>query len=185
MNIGLKVLVFVLATISIAWVSRSSLRNPRFHGFYRFFAWETILVLFLVNMDYWFIDPFTLPHTFSWFFLIVSLVLIVLGVRMFQRIGKIDRERQDPGLVGIEKTTELVTTGVYRYIRHPFYSSLLFLAWGIMLKRVAWLPILLALSTTIFLLITARIEERENIHFFGDKYQIYMKETRMFIPYIF
>jgi protein-S-isoprenylcysteine O-methyltransferase Ste14 len=87
--------------------------------------------------------------------------------------------------VGIEKTTELVTTGVYRYIRHPFYSSLLFLGWGILFKKLSWIGVLLAVLTTIFLIITARKEEIENIQFFGANYQEYMKRTKMFVPFLF
>ena len=180
-----KVILFVLATIGITWVSRSSLRNVQFHGFYRFFAWETILILFLVNMNYWFEDPFSLRQIISWSFLIVSLVLIYQGVQLFRRQGRLDQERNDPALVGIEKTTELVKTGVYKYIRHPFYSSLLFLGWGILLKNVNWICALLAVVTTILLIITARKEEIENIEFFGENYQEYMKRTKMFVPFIF
>ena len=185
MTVVHKVILFVLATIGITWVSRLSLRDVQFHGFYRFFAWETILILFLVNMNYWFVDPFSLRQIISWSFLIVSLVLIYQGVQLFRRKGRLDQERSDPALVGIEKTTELVTTGVYHYIRHPFYSSLLFLGWGILLKNVNWIGILLAGLTTILLIITARKEEIENIQFFGENYQEYMKRTKMFVPFIF
>lgn len=185
MTVVHKVILFVLATIGITWVSRSSLRDVQFHGFYRFFAWETILIMFLVNMNYWFVDPFSFRQIISWSFLIVSLVLIYQGVQLFRTKGRLDQERNDQALVGIEKTTELVTTGVYHYIRHPFYSSLLFLAWGILLKNVNWIGILLAVITTMFLIITARKEEIENIQYFGEKYQEYMKRTKMFVPFIF
>lgn len=180
-----KIIVFVLATIGITWVSRSSLRDVRHHGFYRFFSWEIILILFLINMDDWFLDPFSLRQIFSWSFLTISLVLILQGVRLFRRKGHIDRDRQDPTLVGVEKTTQLVTTGVYHYIRHPFYSSLLFLGWGILLKHVSWIAVLLAVVNTALLIVTARIEEGENTRYFGELYQAYVKQTKMFIPFIF
>jgi len=151
-----KIIIFVLASISIVWVSRSSLRDYRNHGFHRFFSWETILILFLMNMDYWFVDPFTIRQIFSWTFLIISLALILQGVRLFRQKGKIDQNRMDAALVGIEKTTELVTTGVYHYIRHPFYSSLLFLGWGILLKNITWIGLLLAVLNTVFLITTAK-----------------------------
>jgi protein-S-isoprenylcysteine O-methyltransferase Ste14 len=166
-------------------VSRSSLRNFHSHGFYRFFAWEVILVLFLMNVNYWFLDPFSLNQIFSWIFLLISLVLIIRGVQLFQEKGKLDSKRNDQSLVGIEKTTELVTNGIYHYIRHPFYSSLLFLGWGIFLKHVSWVGFILALIVTILLTITAKKEEVENIHFFGEEYQMYMKQTKMFVPFIF
>ncbi|MFC1726412.1 methyltransferase family protein [candidate division KSB1 bacterium] len=90
-----------------------------------------------------------------------------------------------PSLLGIEKTTVLVTTGAYRYIRHPLYSSLLFLTWGAFFKHLSLLGITLAVISTVFLVITAKIEETENLRFFGEAYQSYMKKTKMFIPFIF
>jgi protein-S-isoprenylcysteine O-methyltransferase Ste14 len=180
-----KVIVFALATVGITWLSHSSLRNTQSHGFYRFFAWEGILLLFLINMDYWFVDPFCLRQIVSWAFLIVSLVLIFQGVYLFRGQGKIDMNRHDPELVGIEKTTALVTSGLYHYIRHPFYSSLLFLGWGIFLKHITWLSFVLTIIITIFLTITAKKEEHENIEYFGESYQNYMEHTKMFVPFLF
>ncbi|MHB0924829.1 MAG: methyltransferase family protein [Bellilinea sp.] len=104
---------------------------------------------------------------------------------MFREKGKINQERNEPALVGIERTTELVTTGVYKYIRHPFYSSLLFLGWGILLKDVNWISIFLAVIATALLVVMARKEESENLRYFDEKYQVYMQKTKMFIPYIF
>ena len=153
MPVVYKAIIFVLATIGIVWISRSSLRDIQSHGFYRFFAWEAILILFLMNIGYWFVDPFSPRQIVSWAFLIVSLVLIFEGVQSFRKKGKLDQNRYDPGLVGIEKTTELVTSGIYRYIRHPFYSSLLFLTWGILFKQITWVIFLLAITATIFLAI--------------------------------
>jgi protein-S-isoprenylcysteine O-methyltransferase Ste14 len=138
-----------------------------------------------MNMNEWFVDPFGFRQIISWLFLIVSLMLIYQGVQLFRRKGELDQDRKDPGLVGIEKTTELVTTGVYHYIRHPFYSSLLFLGWGILLKNITWIGIILAVVTTILLIITARKEEIENVQYFGEKYQEYMKRTKMFVPFVF
>ena len=179
-----KVILFVLGTIVIVRVSWTSLRDVQSHGFYRFFAWETILVLFLMNMNYWFVDPFCLRQIISWILLIISLVFIYQGVQLFRKQGELDQERSDPALVGVEKTTKLVTTGVYHYIRHPFYSSLIFLGWGILLKNVNWIGVVLAVVNTILLILTAKKEEIENVQYFGEKYQEYMKHTKMFVPYI-
>ena len=184
MTVIVKIVVFVIVTGGIFWVSRASLVRPGYHGFYRTFAWEIILLSFLLNMDYWFLDPYSVRQLFSWSFLTLSLVLIVSGVMSFHRLGGVDQRRVDPSLVGIEKTTILVTQGIYRYIRHPFYSSLLFLGWGIILKQINWVGLLLGVVNTLLLLVTARKEESENIQFFGDRYLDYMGETKMFIPFI-
>jgi protein-S-isoprenylcysteine O-methyltransferase Ste14 len=180
-----KLLVFALGTLLIVWVSRHNLLQVRQHGFYRFLAWEMILIAFVLNVDYWFVDPLSPTQLAAWILLVVSLVFIVIAVRAFQRMGDIDDDRSDPGLVGVEKTTQLVTTGIYRYIRHPFYASLLFLCWGIFFKHVTYISSLLVLLATIFLFITAKIEEGENEGFFGQAYRDYMATTKMFIPFLF
>lgn len=43
----------------------------------------------------------------------------------------------------------------------------------------------MALLATLFLTMTARIEEGENLRHFGLAYQAYMQRTRRFIPWLF
>ena len=180
-----KVIVFVVASAGIAWVSRASLRDFRSHGFYRFFAWEAILALFLLNVGYWFYQPFSLHQIIAWSLLVVSLFLVIHGFQLLRMVSKSARERSNPALMDFERTTELVTVGVFRYIRHPLYSSLLFLAWGVFFKHPSWVGLFLAGIATFFLTMTAKIEEAENMAFFGTAYESYMKQTRMFIPFLF
>jgi protein-S-isoprenylcysteine O-methyltransferase Ste14 len=180
-----KLIVFMVASVGLAWVSRTSLRDFRSHGFYRFFAWGAILALVLLNLNYWFYEPFSIHQIVSWLLLIISLFLVIHGFQLLRMVGKPDSKRNDPSLVGIEKTTELVTVGAYRYIRHPLYSSLLFGAWGVFFKRPSWLGGGLAVIATVFLVATSKVEEAENIRFFGTAYQNYMKQTKMFIPFLF
>jgi len=180
-----KIIVFLIASAGLVWLSWSSLRNVCSHGFYRFFAFVVIVVLILLNIDYWFYEPFSIRQIVSWFLLIISLFLVIQGFQLLHKIGKPDSKRKDSSLLGIEKTTELVTVGAYRYIRHPIYSSGLFGIWGVFFKQPSWLGFSLATITTFFLTVTAKIEEEENINFFGDVYKSYMKKTKMFIPFIF
>lgn len=180
-----KLLVFLLATVWLAYVSRASLRVPRSHGFFRFLSWEAILALGLVNVEVWFRDPFSWHQLISWFLLAVSGLLVVHGMLLLRQLGKPDARRDDSPMVGFEKTTRLVTVGAYRYIRHPLYSSLLFLAWGIFFKDPSGVAGLLALVAALFLLGAARAEEAENVRFFGPAYEAYMVRTKRFIPYLF
>lgn len=180
-----KVLVFLLVTVWLAYVSRASLLAPRSHGFYRFLSWEAILGLGLLNVEVWFRDPFSWHQLISWFLLAVCLFLVIHGALLLKKLGQPDALRNDATLVEFEKTTRLVTVGAYRYIRHPMYSSLLFLAWGIFFKDPSWLGGLLVLAATLLLVATARVEEAENVRFFGPAYEAYMKQTKRFIPYLF
>ena len=181
-----KLIIFVIATALLVYISRASLRQPNSHGFYRFFAWESILLLFLLVVEQWYINPFSWHQLISWVLLFASLVPLIFGVRSLLRRGKPTEERPgDSSLLAFEKTTALVTSGIYAYIRHPLYSSLLLLAWGIFFKALSLPGGTLVLVATTFLIATARADEQECIRFFGDEYQAYMQKTKRFIPFLF
>ncbi len=180
-----KLLAFIAGSAVLVYISRASLRAPRSHGFYRFFAFELIWALFLLNVGVWFRNPFSAGQLVSWPCLLASAFLAIHGVYLLRRLGKPDARRADNPMLGFEKTTTLVTDGAYRYIRHPLYSSLFFLAWGIFLKDPAWLGGALAAAATLLLVLTARADEAECLRFFGPDYQAYMKRTKMFVPFLF
>jgi protein-S-isoprenylcysteine O-methyltransferase Ste14 len=185
----LRVIIFAILSAALAYLSRASLRVPRSHGFYRFFAWECILALFFlnfINVRQWFGDPFSVRQLISWFLLMGCIVPSVHGVHGLRTQGKPDAQRpHDVPLLGIEKTTRIVTTGVFKYICHPLYSSLLLLAWGVFFKHPSWVASGVVLGATAFLLATAKVEEVENVRYFGAAYRTYMQHTKMFIPFVF
>jgi len=179
-------MVFVLVSIPLIAISWKPLHNPQAHGFYRFFAWESILALFLINVNFWFYKPFAWNQLIAWSLLLICLIPLAFGVHSLQTRGKPAKQREgDSALYNFEKTTTLVTDGIYKYIRHPLYGSLLLLTWGIFFKSLSWMSITLATIATLLLVATAKAEEKECIRFFGISYQDYMKRTKMFIPFIF
>ncbi len=181
-----RLVAFIVLSAFLVYVSRASLRAPGSHGFYRFFAWEFIAGLFLLNVEVWFRDPFSWHQVVSWFLLVVCLIPLAFGVHSLVTRGKPVRHRDaEPQLLALEKTSTLVTSGIYRYIRHPLYSSLFLLTWGVFFKAPAWSGALLALPATLFLIATAKADEAECIRFFGPSYQGYMKRTKMFVPFLF
>jgi len=181
-----QVAAFILFSIPIIHVSRASLRAPGSHGFYRFFAWELILALVLLNSAVWFQDPISWHQVISWVLLVVCCVPLALGVRSLITRGRpVERREGEASLLAFEKTSALVTTGIYHYIRHPLYSSLLILAWGVFFKDPSLLGGLLALAATLALIATAKADEAECTRFFGPAYRDYMKQTRMFVPFLF
>ena len=184
-NIPVKLILFIIATCWLLYVSRKSLRVTTSHGFYRFFSWESILMLLLINMPAWFSNPFSVQQIASWLFLIGSLVLLGKGIHQLRSSVKSSDKRQDETLYTFEKTTTLVTSGIYHYIRHPLYASLLYLAWGIFLKDITWSSVCLIVVGTISLVATAKKDEVECICFFGPIYRDYMVETKMFVPFLF
>jgi protein-S-isoprenylcysteine O-methyltransferase Ste14 len=178
-----RIVVFLILSIPVVIVSWRSLSRLTNHGFYRFLAWECILWLAVSNITYWFDDPFSIRQIVSWIFLFYCIYPATAGAILMKKRGKPDPAR-DSSLHTFEKTTEIVDMGIFKYVRHPLYSSLLFLTWGIFLKHTTLFMLVFALLSTAFLFATALIEEKENVAFFGEKYKEYMKRTKMFVPYI-
>jgi len=174
---------FFAGTVFLTYVSRNSLRIPKSHGFYRFFAWELMLIMIVLNMDGWYSAPLTLDQTVCGILMGISLLLVVISYESLRQYGKQDDNRSDPHLMPFEKTTVLVTNGIYRFIRHPMYSSLIFLDWGLFFKHMSWLSAGLASIACILMVIASLAEENENIRYFGTKYRDYMKRSKRFVPF--
>ncbi len=88
--------------------------------------------------------------------------------------------------VCIHKTHRLITTGLYRYIRHPSYSGLLicFFAAGIAMGDFLSLSVLL-IPLVIALVNRINVEEKFLQQFFGYDYQQYCLQTKKIIPKIY
>jgi protein-S-isoprenylcysteine O-methyltransferase Ste14 len=172
-----EIIFLVVGTIGLLIITwRFSVKAGRFHGLYRFFAFESILVLVLLNWRFWFVEPFSWYQIVSWVLLCGSLVPAVEGFRLLKVIGKPDGQ--------FENTTRLVKVGVFKYIRHPLYASLLILGIGIFFKQPSCVGGVCAIVDVAAIIGTARQEEHEMVERFGEEYVTYMGETKMFIPYI-
>ena len=78
---------------------------------------------------------------------------------------------------------ELVTGGIYEYIRHPQYTGFLLITLGLL---VHWATIPLLIMWPILVVLYYRLakkEEREMEREFGDKFTEYKRRTHLFIPF--
>ena len=177
---------FLAGSAAILWLSWRSLRNLRSHGFYRFFAFELMSALIVLNAPAWFRNPLSARQLVSWFLGAASITLAIEGFRLLRLIGRPSPIAARDTNLGFENTTRLVTIGAYRFIRHPLYASLLALVWCAYLKNPSLISrIVLALSATGFLIATSAAEEKENLARFGAAYTAYMQRTRRFVPFLF
>lgn len=88
--------------------------------------------------------------------------------------------------VGIQHQHALITTGPYRYVRHPSYSGLLsgFLGAGLAMGDVLALSVLLG-PLLVVLLMRIGIEERALEGHFGQTYRNYCRTTKKLIPLLY
>jgi len=173
----LKIFIFALLALFIVLMFKRSLRSLRTHGFYMFFAFEALLVLLFFNIDFLFEGAFSWYGMLSWVFLVVSALLALSGFYGLKKYGE--------PVEGWEETTQLIDKGVFRYIRHPLYTSLSLLAIGIFLKHVTLPSFIMFFVATSFLVTASLVEEKENVAKFGGTYRAYTQTSKRYIPFVF
>ncbi len=85
----------------------------------------------------------------------------------------------------IQKEHELITGGIYRFIRHPQYVSQILsdLGAGLALMNFLVIPAVLLFELPLFYL-RAKEEEKLLLKHFGDEFKAYKKRSGFFIPFI-
>lgn len=154
-----------------------TLARPHPYRFTRFIAFESLISLVFLNAGDWFLFPGSARQILSWVLLLISIALAGIGFRSLKNRGRPEGDFED--------TTRLITDGIYRYIRHPMYASLVFFAAGAFLKAPSWVGALLVAANLLGVEFTARIEERHNLDRFGEEYSQYCRLTKKFIPFIY
>lgn len=89
--------------------------------------------------------------------------------------------------VGIDShvKTDLVTTGLYQYIRNPTYLGLFLVCIGIWLIWPTWAVFLFDFTFVLFLEIQVRCEEDHLTSVHGEKYIEYKNRTKRYIPFVY
>ena len=113
-----------------------------------------------------------------WIYNLIGFVLILEGLILW--IFAVIITRIDTRI----KENKLVTSGVYRYVRNPIYSSFLFVFSGIIILNKNYLLLILPfvywLSIT---LVMKKTEEKWLINKFKKEYENYCKSTNRCLPF--
>jgi protein-S-isoprenylcysteine O-methyltransferase Ste14 len=138
--------------------------------------WLSPLV-YLLNPQWMAWSKIGLPEGIRWLGVLLG-ILCVAGVYwLFSSIGS--------GITPTSATRKehaLVTSGPYRWVRHPLYTigSSLFIAFGMMADN--WFVAALGIAAFVAMAIRTPKEEANLIEKFGDEYREYMKHTGRFFP---
>lgn len=88
--------------------------------------------------------------------------------------------------VAIHPNQHVVTSGPYRFIRHPSYTGMLIAFLGLGMYFANWLSLLfLLLPVTMATLYRIKKEEEILLKVLGPPYQAYCMETKRLIPWLF
>jgi len=116
-------------------------------------------------------------------FNIAGLVICALGISLaiWARVC-IGRNWGTP--MSFKENPELVTSGPYRFIRHPIYSGILLALLGSALVcGIVWFILFLFFGT--YFVLASRGEESLMTRQFPDQYPEYMKRTRALVPFVY
>lgn len=121
---------------------------------------------------------YQLPYWMEW----AGVMLLVTSLWLFWR-SHADLGRNWSPTLELRKGHQLITSGVYKYIRHPMYAS--FGLWGVAQVLLLHNWIAGGSSLVLFgLLYFLRVpyEEQMMLDQFGEAYQSYMNRTGRLIP---
>jgi protein-S-isoprenylcysteine O-methyltransferase Ste14 len=88
-------------------------------------------------------------------------------------------------MLRIREGHQLITHGIYKYVRHPVYSGVILRAFAIPIYAMSLQGFLFALTGIALFNYRIGVEEKMLIEEFGDEYLEYTKATWKLLPYIF
>lgn len=112
--------------------------------------------------------------------LVIFSVFSWLQVKSFKNLKQFYTQE-----LSLQKTHQLVNSGIHKTIRHPQYISQIIgdIGLGIALMGYLIIPIVILLELPLFVL-RAKKEEKMMQNFFGDDYKEYKKKSGFIIPFI-
>lgn len=131
-------------------------------------------IIFLMSLSY---GDATSHKLIGILFLIVGATIGVLALKK-HKVGNFNI-RPD-----IKEHCELVTDGIYKYIRHPMYLSVLTMMFGVLILYFSLYELILYIFLVLTLITKLSYEESLWISH-SLEYEDYKKQTKKIIPFIF
>ncbi len=123
-----------------------------------------------------------LGYQFSYVVQIVGVVLCAAGLA-FAIWARVHLGRNWSGMPSMKEDHELITSGPYRFVRHPIYTGILLaLVSSALVSTAIWL--LVAVIFFINFLYRIPVEEKYMMQLFPDQYPGYKKRTKALIPFV-
>ena len=135
------------------------------------------IIAWLINPQWMEWSSLPLPAWARWVGVAIVACAGLLLLWTFRNLGK-----NLTDTVVTRRDHTLVTSGPYRYVRHPFYVTFVVGILGVSLLMANWFILLAGVLPFGFLLARTRIEERKLVERFGDEYRDYMRRVGRFVP---
>ncbi len=155
---------------------------------------RSILVVSFISMPIVFLLPYCeykglwvhyfSPFLSNWMIVIGIIVLVFGGILLV--LSRLQLGEYGGPRIVIEDKHQLITTGVYQYIRHPMYLGFLLLFFGYSFA-LGSIVIAIVISLVFFLIFKNRMELEEKILItkFGEEYLEYKERTKKILPFLY
>jgi protein-S-isoprenylcysteine O-methyltransferase Ste14 len=150
-------------------------------------SWQLGILLLLSLALLWFL-PFAehkgILKLMASYWPYLGLLLFTVGVIV--RIAALTMLGENfSAYVTLQRNHRLIQDGIYAWIRHPLYLSLLLIPTGIALVFASLLAVPILILAAAFVFDRMRIEDRLLASRFGAEFEDYRRRTRRLIPLVF
>ena len=115
---------------------------------------------------------------FQWIFILIGILCFVIGITLWLKAVIIDR--LDAHII----KNELVTTGVYAYVRNPVYSAFMFVCTGVLLIYGNLVLLVLPIIYWGFMTVLMKLTEEKWLEdLYGKEYVQYRQRVNRCIPW--
>ena len=127
-----------------------------------FFQWEFIPQKQIIEVT-------TLSYLVGCFIIIIAFIILLVAIK--------DLGRNLSPFPRPINNSNLVTTGIYRFTRHPMYYSLIFISFGVFITRLSIYYLFLSISLGLIIKFKIALEEQYLNNKF-KKYLLYKNEVK-------
>ena len=115
---------------------------------------------------------------FQWIFILIGILCFIIGITLWLKAVIIDR--LDAHII----KNELVTTGVYAYVRNPVYSAFMFVCTGVLLIYGNLVLLVLPIFYWGFMTVLMKLTEEKWLeNLYGKEYVQYRQRVNRCIPW--
>ncbi len=127
-----------------------------------FFQWEFIPQKQIIQVS-------TLSYFVGFLIIIIAFIILLVAIK--------DLGRNLSPLPRPSINSNLVTSGIYRYMRHPMYYSLIFISFGVFMTKLSIYYLFLSISLGLIIKFKIALEEKYLNNKFKN-YLVYKNEVK-------
>lgn len=135
------------------------------------------VLAYIINPNWMMWSRAELPAIVRWIGVAICAIMVPMVFWTLRSLGK-----NITDTVVTRKNHTLVTTGPYRWIRHPLYTFGSLHLIGVSFMIASWIILFPALVGLLLLVRRTETEEAKLIERYGDSYREYMNRTSRFLP---